>query len=385
MMSMRCKSSQRIWQCFRRLFFPIVLLCSIVYIIIKTSSYKKLNKLNSHNDIYNKWSNLIKNEKILIPINVNQLYNYPVVCAGDNAIINYTDLVNDMWKICQVNLTGYLSIITKLPDDFIPNSHLQKYITEWKLPINKHDYEQCQFFYNETTAIIISYRDREKNLRLLLYNLIPVIQRQKIGNYKIFIVEQQSKGPFNKGRLYNIGFTHIMKTYKPTCVIFHDVDLIPENDQNLYSCGIPYKEKDQQKHYHYPIHMSAQVRSNVNNSYTSIYSFLVGGVLAIRPKTFRLLNGYSNKYFNWGGEDDDIGLRFLAKDFCVRRPNVGYYLMNSHGRQPSNKNRFKLLFDTVLRQDDDGLNDIESLAMVIEENSYSLVTWITVKWLDKVQ
>lgn len=154
-----------------------------------------------------------------------------------------------------------------------------------------------------------------------------------------------------------------------------DVDLIPENDQNLYSCsGLTDR----------PIHMSANVRSDLNGGYTTIYPFLVGGVLKIRPDTFVRLNGYSNKYFNWGGEDDDIGLRFLSKDICVQRPKDGFYYAHSHSMQIRNQNRFKLLFDAVLRQDTDGLTNINQLATIARVNEYPLINWISVEWKDKV-
>jgi hypothetical protein len=130
--------------------------------------------------------------------------------------------------------------------------------------------------------------------------------------------------------------------------------------------------------------MSANVRFRINGSYTKIYSFLVGGVLTIRPKIFSLLNGYSNQYFNWGGEDDDMGLRFLSKDICVKRPTNGYYYASLHSNQKRNKNRFNLLFDAVLRQDIDGLNNIDKLAVIENVYEYPLVTWMTAKWIDHV-
>jgi hypothetical protein len=166
------------------------------------------------------------------------------------------------------------------------------------------------------------------------------------------------------------------KSFRKSRVLFClDVDLIPENDRNLYSC---LKLTD------HPLHMSANVRFNINGSYTTIYPFLVGGVLTIRPKTFILLNGYSNEYFNWGGEDDDMGLRFLSKDICVQRPNEGYYYAHSHTKQTRNTNRFKLLFDAVLRQDFDGLTNIDQLAVIAKVDEYPLVTWMTVKWIDSI-
>jgi hypothetical protein len=153
-----------------------------------------------------------------------------------------------------------------------------------------------------------------------------------------------------------------------------DVDLIPENNQNLYSC-LTLND--------HPLHMSANVRFEINGSYTTLYPFLVGGVLKILPKTFILLNGYSNEYFNWGGEDDDMGLRLLSKDICVQRPINGFYYAASHGTQTRNPNRFKLLFDASLRQDIDGFNNIDKLAVISHIHQYPLVTWMKVKWIDK--
>lgn len=47
-------------------------------------------------------------------------------------------------------------------------------------------------------AIIIPYRDRERNLAVFLYNMHPFLQRQLI-NYTIFVVEQANSFHFNKG------------------------------------------------------------------------------------------------------------------------------------------------------------------------------------------
>jgi len=40
-------------------------------------------------------------------------------------------------------------------------------------------------------AIIIPFRDRDSHLRILLYNLLPILQRQMV-HFQIFVVEQVS-------------------------------------------------------------------------------------------------------------------------------------------------------------------------------------------------
>ena len=49
-------------------------------------------------------------------------------------------------------------------------------------------------------------------------------------------IEKAGNGRFNKAKLMNIGFLEALKQYDFDCFIFHDVDLIPEDDRNLYTC-----------------------------------------------------------------------------------------------------------------------------------------------------
>ena len=48
----------------------------------------------------------------------------------------------------------------------------------------------------------------------------------------------------------------------------------------------------------------------INFNFCSIpYRKYVGGVLAMTKAHFMAVNGYSNLYFGWGGEDDDMSRR----------------------------------------------------------------------------
>ncbi len=48
---------------------------------------------------------------------------------------------------------------------------------------------------------------------------------------------QSGTDTFNKARIMNIAFvTALQREPATACFVFHDVDLIPENDYNLYTC-----------------------------------------------------------------------------------------------------------------------------------------------------
>ena len=85
-------------------------------------------------------------------------------------------------------------------------------------------------------AIIIPYRDRELHLVKLLAHLHPILARQQI-DYRVYVVEQAGADTFNKARILNVAFlTAVQREPTTACVIFHDVDLVPEHDHNLYTC-----------------------------------------------------------------------------------------------------------------------------------------------------
>jgi hypothetical protein len=84
--------------------------------------------------------------------------------------------------------------------------------------------------------------------------------------------------------LMNIGYAEAIKDYSWDCFVFHDVDLVPEDDRNLYHCSA------------YPRHMSVHVNTF---NYELPYKEILGGVTSIRKEHFELINGFSNLYFGW--------------------------------------------------------------------------------------
>ena len=95
-------------------------------------------------------------------------------------------------------------------------------------------------------AFIIPYRDRLKNLKIFLNNMHEFFIRHNIS-YGVYIVEPEAQLTFNRGLLMNIGFLESIKDSMKSnsslnwdCFIFHDVDMIPEDERLYYTCDPDY-------------------------------------------------------------------------------------------------------------------------------------------------
>ncbi|XP_053475411.1 beta-1,4-galactosyltransferase 1 isoform X2 [Ictalurus furcatus] len=87
----------------------------------------------------------------------------------------------------------------------------------------------------QRVALIIPFRDRELHLKIWLFYMHPILQRQQI-DYGIYIIEQDGEETFNRAKLLNVGYVESLKEYDYNCFVFSDVDLIPTDDRNLYKC-----------------------------------------------------------------------------------------------------------------------------------------------------
>lgn len=178
----------------------------------------------------------------------------------------------------------------------------------------------------QRVAVIIPFRDRHEHLKALLYILHPMLQRQEL-DYTIFVVEQAEPEIFNKAMLMNAGFQEASRLAPFDCFIFHDVDMLPEDDRNFYVCSPT------------PRHVGAYLH---NWKYQLPYGGLFGGVTAFTRAQFELVNGFSNQYYGWGGEDDDMLRRVKAKNFKIARfpPSVARFVMIKH--EPDDGNPFNM-------------------------------------------
>lgn len=211
-------------------------------------------------------------------------------------------------------------------------------------------------------AIIVPYRDREQHLPIFLKNLHPFLMKQQI-DYGIFIVEQSATGAFNRAKLMNIGFVEAIKMYNWDCFIFHDVDLLPMDDRNLYTCP------------EQPRHMSVAVDTL---GFKLPYSTIFGGVSAMTVEQFLAVNGFSNAFWGWGGEDDDMSNRIKHRGYHISRypVNIARYTMLTHKKEKANPKRYEKLQNGAKRFDNDGLNSLKY--QVLEIKKTPLYIWIQV-------
>lgn len=209
----------------------------------------------------------------------------------------------------------------------------------------------------QRVAILIPFRNREKHLLYLLEYLHPFLQRQLL-DYGIYIINQAGIGRFNRAKLLNIGYLEALKDYSWDCFIFHDVDLIPEDDFNLYLCD------------NEPKHL---VVGRNSTGYRLRYKGYFGGATAMTKDQFSLVNGFSNEYWGWGGEDDDLMKRVKLQNMSVVRPSlhIARYTMVFHDRDTGNEvnpRRMQNLAKTKHIWKKDGLNSCKYKLLEAEYN-----------------
>ncbi|XP_004767160.1 beta-1,4-galactosyltransferase 2 isoform X1 [Mustela putorius furo] len=154
------------------------------------------------------------------------------------------------------------------------------------------------------TAVVVPYYGRDQHLQHLLFHLHPFLQLQQL-HYAIYVVNQVHNTAFNRGKLRNVGFWEAMQEEEWDCLFFHDVNLLPEDDRNLYICDI------------FPAHVSVAIDKF---DYKLPYRGYLGGVFALRPIHYLKINGFPNSYQGWDLEDHDIAARWEA---LLKEPSTG--------------------------------------------------------------
>ena len=227
-------------------------------------------------------------------------------------------------------------------------------------------------------SLIVPYRHREEHLKIFLPTIKNYLEKQNI-KYEIIIVEQVDTLPFNKAKLMNIGAFN--STKESSYLIFHDVDLLPENID-----------------YHFKNHTTKLFNFiKKDSSYKEYGETTFGGAVLISKEIFYDINGFSNNYWQWGKEDDDFLMRHLFKGYIPFLDKKGRFLALEHEASltrdvdgdykedksllkrnkqlyKDNKRNFSNFKRGLLSQDNDGINSLQNYTIESTEAKNSIKT-----------
>lgn len=79
-------------------------------------------------------------------------------------------------------------------------------------------------------------RERERFFSRNLLSSHEIVERES-GFTGVGLWLQAAPEVFNKAAMMNVAFTEVSKRYDIDCFVFHDVDMLLENDHNIYQCG----------------------------------------------------------------------------------------------------------------------------------------------------
>lgn len=144
-------------------------------------------------------------------------------------------------------------------------------------------------------GIIVPYRNRFEHLEVFKQSMVRYLDDNGYTNYTIIIVEQDNAKLFNRGMLCNIGFIESQKQ-KCDYIVIHDVDMIPIDVDYSFS--------------KVPIHLATD-----NIPFESYF----GGMTLFPSDLFKKIDGFSNFYWGWGFEDDDIRYRCVKNNISFEK------------------------------------------------------------------
>jgi hypothetical protein len=169
-------------------------------------------------------------------------------------------------------------------------------------------------------------------------------------DFKIFVVEQGNGRPFNRGWLINVGYD-ISSQQGFDYFCFHDVDMLPEDE----TCDYSWVDK--------PTHLAARL-SKFN--YRLVYPEYFSGVTLFNKEHFEWINGYSNKYWGWGFEDDDLLYRCRKRGVPLQEQWTG-----------SSKDKAPRYISTMEFNGRDYLEIKNSLSLnKVVNSSFSVEAWV---------
>lgn len=157
-----------------------------------------------------------------------------------------------------------------------------------------------------TVVVTIPFRDRETHLvkfkKFWRWFAKEGQKGRKVAKWEIYIAEQFDSVSFNRGWNFNVGLALASQQKSASeditpemggtfdCAVIQDIDYLPEEGVDYSMCDVP-------------IQLSSEI-----DRYGGKVPYLrsAGGIVGMSMKHWQQINGFSNDYFGWGGEDDEL-------------------------------------------------------------------------------
>lgn len=191
-------------------------------------------------------------------------------------------------------------------------------------------------------GICIPYRNRKEHLERLVPHLSKKLNEQGI-EHSFYVGHQIDDELFNRGAMKNIAAHY---AFEDGCdyIAWHDVDMLTY-DENGYVGG-DYSYPDEN-----PIHIATKLSKY---SYGLGYDQYFGGVVLFTKEQAYQTNGYSNEYWDWGQEDDDLFWRCYFEGFTAGKIFKSYKnkkVLNFNGKDTCSTLSINREISSSLRDD----------------------------------
>ena len=156
-------------------------------------------------------------------------------------------------------------------------------------------------------GVCVPYRNREEHMNIFVPHISKFLDERGI-EHTIYLAHQCDEKLFNRGLMKNIAAKH---AFDDGCdyIVWHDIDMVPENE----SCDYSFPNDN-------PQHIAVRISQS---DYQLKYEEYFGGAVIFSKEQVERTNGYSNDYWDWGMEDDDLFWRCVMEGYA-EKTNLDY-------------------------------------------------------------
>ena len=140
-------------------------------------------------------------------------------------------------------------------------------------------------------GVCVPYRNRELHLNEFIPKVGKYLKDRNI-DFQMYFCHQVDDKLFNRGATKNIAAKHALEE---GCdyIVWHDIDMIP-----VEGGGADYSFPEKA-----PRHIATKIEQM---DWKLKYHEYFGGAVLFSKEQLEATNGYSNDYWDWGMEDDDL-------------------------------------------------------------------------------